>query len=237
MPFDRLNIDFKLNPAVISVDLVEDMEQMQPYGAGNPTPVLGLFNMVLTNIIPLSNNKHLRLVLTRGTVTLSAMLFFTSTAEFPYEKGETLDLAVTLDINEYNGNRSVSVIVKDIKTHDEDALGILQSRRIFESFCSGAAVDKDQLRAILPARDDFALLYRYLRQRQGYNFRAETLVSRLNNRLSYGKIRVALEAMNELGLIRISEGLKSCRISLNRVTGKVNLESAQIIKKLREVTQ
>lgn len=237
MPFDRLNIDFKLNPAVITVDLVEDMEQMQPYGAGNPTPVLGLFNMVLTNIIPLSNNKHLRLVLTRGTVTLSAMLFFTSTGEFPYEKGETLDLAVTLDINEYNGNRSVSVIVKDIKTHGEDALGILQSRRVFESFCSGSAVDKEQLRGILPARDDFALLYRYLRQRQGYNFRAETLVSRLNNRLSYGKIRVALEAMNELGLIRISEGLKSCRISLNRVTRKVNLESAQIIKKLREVTQ
>ena len=43
--------------------------------------------------------------------------------------------------------------------------------------------------------------------------------------------------MNELGLIRIHEGLKTCRITLNSVAGKVNLENASIIKKLREVTQ
>ena len=43
--------------------------------------------------------------------------------------------------------------------------------------------------------------------------------------------------MNDLGLIRIMEGIRSNRITLNRVAGKVNLESAPIIKRLREVTQ
>ena len=36
MPFDRLNIDCKLNPASISVDLVRSLLHLQPYGAGNP---------------------------------------------------------------------------------------------------------------------------------------------------------------------------------------------------------
>ncbi|MBQ1943911.1 MAG: hypothetical protein II346_02735, partial [Ruminococcus sp.] len=69
------------------------------------------------------------------------------------------------------------------------------------------------------------------------NARHTTLVGRLQNRLSYGKIRVALEAMNELGLIQIQEGLKTNRITLRRVSRKVDLSSASIIKKLREVTQ
>ena len=237
MPFDTLHIDCKLNPAAISLDLVGELNVMKPYGAGNPTPVFGFFNMVLTNIIPLSNNKHLRLVLSRGSVSMSAMLFFTSTEDFPYEKGEVLDIAATLEINEYNDRSSVSVIVKDVKAHDEDAGQILSSGRIFETFCRGGRLPREELQSILPDREDFALLYRYLRDRGGYNRRTETLVGRLQNRLSYGKIRVALEAMNELGLIQIQEGLKTNRITLRRVSRKVDLSSASIIKKLREVTQ
>lgn len=237
MPFDTLHIDCKLNPAAISLDLVGELNVMKPYGAGNPTPVFGFFNMVLTNIIPLSNNKHLRLVLSRGSVSMSAMLFFTSTEDFPYEKGEVLDIAATLEINEYNDRSSVSVIVKDVKAHDEDAEQILSSGRIFETFCRGGRLRREELQSILPDREDFALLYRYLRDRGGYNRRTETLVGRLQNRLSYGKIRVALEAMNELGLIQIQEGLKTNRITLRRVSRKVDLSSASIIKKLREVTQ
>lgn len=237
MPFDCLNIDFKLNPSGISLELAEELTVLQPYGAGNPTPVFGLYNMILANIIPVSNNKHLRLVMNRGGSTVSAMLFFTSTEEFPYNKGEALDLAVTLEVNEYNGSRSASVIVKDVKAHSDDAQGILESRRVFETFCRGGSVDREQLRAILPDRNDFALLYRFLRGNQGYFHPAETIVSRLDNRLSYGKIRVALEAMNELGLIRIDEGLKGCRVTMNTVAGKVDLGSANIIKRLREVTK
>ena len=236
MPFDCLHIDCKLNPAAISVELVEELAVLQPYGAGNPTPVFGFYNMVLTNIVPLSNNKHLRLVLTRGGVTMSAMLFFTSTDEFPYEKGELLDIAATLDINEYNSKRSVSVIIKDVKAHSENPQEILTGKRVFECFCRGGSLSRKQLRELLPDRNDFALLYRFLREHNGYRHAAETLVSRLQNRISYGRIRVALEAMNELGLIRIEEGLKSARILLNPVSGKVDLETATIIKKLREVT-
>ena len=234
MPYDALNIDCKLNPASLSVDLVSELSKLQPFGAGNPTPVFGFFNMTLTNIIPLSNNKHLRLVFSRQKTTFSAMMFFTSTDEFPYEKGSILDLAASLDINEYNGSRCVSVIIKDVKRHQDDALKILESRRVYETFCRGGALSKGELQSLLPDRNDFALLYRFLREHSGYTYPIETLPGQLGYRLSYGKIRVAAEALNELGLIEIREGLKSCRITLNRVNGKVDLETASIIKKIRE---
>lgn len=234
MPFDKLNIECKLNPAYISLDLVEALEYMQPYGAGNPTPIFGLYNMILTNIIPLSNNKHLKLTFSRNNTTINAMKFFTSTDEFPYKKGDVLDLAVTFDTNEYNGNVSVSIIIKDIKPSSVDTAACLESLRNFERFCSGNKLTHEQVLDILPDRNDFALLYRFLRQNNGYFYPINTLVYRLDNKLSFGKIRVILEAMNELGLIEIFEGLKSSSIKLLPVHDKVSIDSASIITRLKE---
>ena len=235
MPYDKINIECKLNPAYINLDLIDSLSLMQPYGAGNPTPVFGLYNMTLKNITPLSANRHLRLTLSRNNIQITAMKFFTSTEEFPYKIGETLDLAVNLDRNEFNGNVSVSVIVKDIKSSDCDTEKLLDSRTNYEDFCRGKQLDRSQLSDLMPDRNDFALLYRYLKSNGGYAFETATLAHMLDNRLSFGKIKVILEAMRELRLIEISEGMKTSKISVLPVNGRVDLESAPIIKKLREV--
>lgn len=237
MPFDKLNIECKLNPAFINLELAESLSYLQPFGAGNPTPVFGLYNMTLTNIIPLSNNKHLKLIFSRGNSTITAMKFFTSTDEFPYVRGDVLDLAVTLDTNEYNGTTSVSVIIKAIKANADDTEEILKSQRVYEDFYMGNTPEKEMLLSITPNRDDFALLYRFLKASTGYGFPAQTLVHKLDNKLSFGKIRVILKAMSELGLIQICEGLRGTRIKMLEVAGKVQLETADIIKRLKEVSQ
>lgn len=236
MPYDSVKIDCKINPAYISTDLVSDLSFLEPFGAGNPTPQIGLYNMTLKNIIPLSNNKHLKLNLTRNGTNITAMKFNTSLEEFPFEIGDVLDLAATLSINEYNGNRSVSVYVNEIKSSSDDNERQLESLRLFEDFCSGNRISGEQAKSILPSRDDFALMYRFLRQNGGYSFPVETLVHKLSNKLDYGKIRVIIEAMNELRLIEIIEGTNSCKINLLNVKNKVDLGSAKIIKALSEVS-
>ena len=165
------------------------------------------------------------------------MMFFTSSQEFPFQKGETVDIAATLDISEYGGNRSVSVIVKDVKASADDTEAILESGRIFEDFCRTAVKNKNELRTILPERADFAEVYRYLRSQGEFHHKPEHMVHVFGNRISYGKIRVILEAMKQLGLIEFAEGIKSSRISLLSVSGRVDLETADIIRKIREALQ
>lgn len=237
MPFDKLNIECKLNPAFISVDMVEELSRLQPYGAGNPTPVFGFYNMKIQDIIPLSNNKHLRLQLVRNNTRITAMMFFTSAQEFPYRTGDIVDIAATLDINEYGGNRSVSVIIKDIKSNSDDTGRILESGRIFEDFCRGTVQNKDKLAQILPQRSDFADVYRFIRSVREYNHKPEHMVHIFNNRIPYGKIKVILYALRELGLIAYTEGLKQSRVCLRNTGGRVDLESARIIRKIREELQ
>lgn len=234
MPYDRLTVDCKLNPAYAGVELVDSLSLLEPFGSGNPAPVFGFYHMTVQNIIPLSNNKHIKLELTREGARMEVLWFGMSTDLFPYKRGEQVDIAAALDANVYNGERTLSVILRDIKASDDNPERMLLSQRAFERFCMGEQLDNPSIRALTPSREEFALLYRFLRAEGGLHAPLDTLPHRLGGKLSLGKIRVILEAMNELGLVEIREGIRTCAVTLKPVTAKVNLESAQIIKKLKE---
>lgn len=233
MPFNACNIDCKLNPALLNVQLIEPLNYLAPYGAGNPTPMFGLYKMTLALVTPLSQNKHLRLQFKRNNSTVTVMKFFTTQQEFPYVAGDVLDLAVTLDINEFNGQRNLSIIAKEIKPSALDTEKFLQSQRNYEDFKLGLKLSPEQIDDLLPNREDFAILYVFLRKTGGYAFPIETLVHKLDYKLSIGKIRVILDAMSELSLVTVSEGINSAQIRVSQVSKKVDLNSADTIIKLR----
>ena len=78
IPAPTLELDCKLNPAQLNVQMAADLSILEPYGAGNPTPLFGLFNMTLRDIREIGGGKHLRLTLSRGESTVVAMKFSTS---------------------------------------------------------------------------------------------------------------------------------------------------------------
>ncbi len=234
MPYDCFRIDCRLNPAIISEELVYQISLLQPFGAGNPTPVFGFFEMQLEAIIPMGNNKHLRLQVSKGGNSLKVMQFFTAPEEFPFIKGDIIDIAATLEINEYNGVKSVSVVAKDIKASADDSEKLLNANRAFEEFIGGKPLSKRIIERLTPTREDFAQLYRFLQACRGYRPAIDSLVHKLGGRLNLGKIRVMLEAMRQLGLIEMEEGITGASIVLNQVKGKVSLESAPVMKALKE---
>ena len=234
MPYDCFRIDCRLNPAIISEELVYQISLLQPFGAGNPTPVFGFFEMQLEAIIPMGNNKHLRLQVSKGGNSLKVMQFFTALEEFPFIKGDIIDIAATLEINEYNGVKSVSVVAKDIKASADDSEKLLNANRAFEKFIGGKPLSKRIIERLTPTREDFAQLYRFLQACRGYRLAIDSLVHKLGGRLNLGKIRVMLEAMRQLGLIEMEEGITGASIVLNQVKGKVSLESAPVMKALKE---
>lgn len=236
MPYDNLKIDCKLNPAYIDVELAKSLSYLQPFGAGNPTPVLAICNLTIKSITPLSNNKHLKITFMSGRNYIQALKFFCSTEDFPYNIGDRVDIAVTLDVNVYKNTESLSVIIKDIKFADVDYKDYIDSLRVFESFCRGEQVNNDALKTIIPDRNDFAVVYRFLKQEKNLlNISLDVIARKLNNAVSYGKLKVILEAMNDLKLIALYEDMYKTQVKLLEVNSKVNLEDASIIKSLKEV--
>ena len=237
IPAPTLELDCKLNPSQLSVGMAAELSMLEPYGAGNPTPLFGLFRMTIRDIRELGGGKHLRLTLSRGETTLFAMRFSASLKEFPYTVGDVVDLAVTLDVNVYNNTESLSVFIRDIRFSDLDEDRYIASKELFESFCRGDKLSAEAVRSLIPDRSEFAVVYRFLSAAGGYRHPVDTLLYRLGGGISYGKLRVILESMNELGLIRIDEGMYDCVILMCHVDGKVNLNDSLIMNKLREVSE
>lgn len=233
MPLPSISLDCKLNPSLLELSLLDSITALEPFGAGNPVPVFGLYNMYIQSIRELSGGKHLKLTVARGDTQVTVLYFNTDLASFGYSIGDTVDIAVTLDKNEYMGAVSLSVIARDIKLSSTDNGAMLLNERIFERFSTGRFISSDEAREIMPDRNDFAVVYRYIKSIGSYSGKIENIAVKLN--VPLGKLRTILTAMQELGLAEVCEGIKSAYVALLNVEGKVDIAKAPIITELREV--
>ncbi|MBR5262339.1 MAG: single-stranded-DNA-specific exonuclease RecJ [Clostridia bacterium] len=223
-------IDFKINPSFVNVELLEVIGLLEPFGAGNPQPVFGLYNMTLTDITPIGAGKHLRLTLSRGDATLSAVMFRMTHHEFPYVVGDVIDVAATFDSNEYLGQIRLSIIVKNIKLHDMDEDVLFTGIHCFNDLMHGVHGD---YASALPDRDFIARVYKFIRGNGKWRYDNEILCKRLNLTASdYAKVCVSVEALLELGTLVCDDGGNICLPDENI---KVNLDDAPVLKRIREI--
>lgn len=234
MPFPIQNVDFKLNPACVNVEMLETVEQLEPFGAGNPQPIFGLYNMTVSDIQPIGNGKHLRVILERNGVSLQTLKFRTIQAEFPFVKGDVVDAAVGLEPNEYLGQLRVSVLLKNIKLHDMVEEDLFASMRDFSMLMRGKS-DGFDASILIPQRETTAKIYRYIRSVGRWNYDIETLCQRLDFWAEdYGQVAVSVEAMLEMGIIKRDE---NGGLSAPKMNEKVNLQDAPVLKRLTELSK
>lgn len=235
MPYNILHIDCKLNPNQLDLSILDCLSYIEPCGASNPSPIFGLYNMTVIATKEIGNGKHMRITLSRGQgqVPVYAVYFNHNFQSCSYRNGDIVDVAVSLDRNIYNGQENLSVIIKDIKYSQSNNEELIDSERIFDKFAKRYRLTKNEVMSILPTRNDFAYVYRFLKQNKGFIYGEYALVNALNYKISMGKLIVILYSMKELGLINWQQGLYQSIIEMKE-SGKVNLEDSVFIKKLKE---
>lgn len=235
MPYNILHIDCKLNPNQLDLSILDCLSYIEPCGASNPSPIFGLYNMTIIATKEIGNGNHMRITLSRGQgqVPVYAVYFNHNFQSCSYRNGDIVDVAVSLDRNIYNGQENLSVIIKDIKYSQSNNEELIDSERIFDKFAKRYRLTKNEVMSILPTRNDFAYVYRFLKQNKGFIYGEYALVNALNYKISMGKLIVILYSMKELGLINWLQGLYQSIIEMKE-SGKVNLEDSVFIKKLKE---
>lgn len=233
VPFPILQLDCRLNPVYLTLDMIDAVSALEPFGAGNPQPLFGLFRMRLEAVQPVGGGKHLRLRFSRGGTQVTAMRFGVAPAEFPYQIGDVVDLAVRAARNEFRGKADVSIQIHAMRLSglDEDAL--FQEERLYEAYRRGELHTVEQAGRALPTREQTAQIYRMLRANGGWRFGAEMLCLRLTGRGgNLCQVMVALDAMEELHLIQRADG---GNILLPPDKIKVNLDDSLILQGLRAI--
>ena len=72
-------------------------------------------NLKIDSIRALSEGKHLKLTLKDENYIIDAIGFNMGNLSEQYKLDDKVDVVGTLDINTFNGNRNIQIILKDIK--------------------------------------------------------------------------------------------------------------------------
>lgn len=203
-----LMLDCKLNPAYINAQLAESLEALEPFGAGNPQPVFGIFGVRITGIKPVGEGKHLRMSFTKGNTQFCAMKFSTTLKELPYREGDTVDLAVKIDKNEFRGEIRASVQIKDMRFSGIDEDKLFKSRALYEKYMRGETLTCHEARFLTPSRDFLLGVFNFLKNYGGWQFGIESMLVRTNCPAeNLCKMQISVDVLCELGLIRQERGI------------------------------
>ncbi len=170
VPAPCLQIDCETRFSDITLRSAEEIFALEPYGCANPQPLFCLRGARIESVTALSLGKHTKLIISDpddDTVTRTAMVFGCRTEDFVYRAGDMVDLAFTLEINEFRGERSAQMLVSDMhpvcacETHEQ------RQMRVYAQILSGIpALTEDCAAAeqMLPGREDCRAVWLYLRE-------------------------------------------------------------------------
>ena len=136
-----IEIDLEVYPNDISIDLVEEISQMEPFGASNKSPVFAMKNLkIKQKRLMGENNDHLRITAEVNGIQFNCIRW--QQGDIPLVVGDNFDLAFHPQINIYRDEVSVQLIVDDIhsellkeeKENNEIGLKIYDHRKKTDIF-------------------------------------------------------------------------------------------------------
>jgi len=105
-------IDSELSFADVGDALLKDLAGLEPHGPSNPEPVF-LARHVSVVSRRIVGENHLKLYLRQGNRALPAIGF--GLADVPVGEGSTLDILFSPEHNEWNGNTSIQLRLRDLR--------------------------------------------------------------------------------------------------------------------------
>ena len=111
-----LKIDFEVEkPELLTVQNVEALERLEPFGNGNPPPCLCIKGVEISSAQSIGSGKHTRLRVEKAGKSLDCIFFSMPTEKLGISEGMIADIAFEPQINEFRGRCSVQLHVLDIR--------------------------------------------------------------------------------------------------------------------------
>lgn len=99
--------DVEASLGELDESVVQEIAQLEPFGSGNPQPILQTAHVHVTNQRQMGQDgQHVKLTVEKDSASIE-MLAFNAPEHFFQEPGATVSVWYQLDINEWNGRRTV----------------------------------------------------------------------------------------------------------------------------------
>ncbi len=196
-------VEAEITEEEITMEIIEEIASLEPFGAKNPEPIFVLREAIIMDIAPLSQGKHTRLSLQKGSYHFSAICFGYNLPAEGFVLHDRIDLVCTIGINEYRGNKNIQLIVRDID-FSEWSWNELQT--IEDEFDEMRAGLRRCAGEDIPTRAEFTSVYKTMLDegyRRGKRISIMKFLAPIPH-ITYLKARIALEVFAEAELISLT---------------------------------
>jgi len=218
------------NPAVLSMEGVEALDELEPCGSDNEKPLMCICDAVLESAIPIGNGKHLRIRIVKNGVGFDCVFFSHSMDELGVLKNARVDICFTPQINDFRSHRSVQLLVADIRPSET----LSQCRDILEH----GEIRVNEYRVFRPKREELAFVWKKLQSAGGhmeldYN---ELAVNYFERIITPVKLCLCIEIFNELKLLKVNvrNGGVGCSVCESGI--KTELDKSPLFRLLWDIS-
>ncbi|MDR0222182.1 MAG: single-stranded-DNA-specific exonuclease RecJ [Oscillospiraceae bacterium] len=231
MPNVEIRADGRPGANDITVENVEKLDVLQPFGEGNPVPVFFLPNCLIKGKRPLKSGKYTAFDIEYDGRGFKALDFGRAYADFWYKAGDRADLMASLGINEYNGVTDISVKVVDMRLSGLNQEKYFAAGETYERLARGEEIDGKLIGRVIPGEEQIKKVYDIAKNAS----RLEEIAQRaLKENINYCVTRIITDIFHETGLIELNRAAGSVRL---RKTGrKADLSRSATLIKLKALT-
>lgn len=199
MPEAELYADLRVTGNMLTVGNIESLNRLEPLGEGFAKPVFLLENCEIKEKRPLKDGKYISLDVKNGNSAFRAVSFKISYSDFAAEIGDSIDIIVHAEINEYNDNKSVQLKLLDYRPTGFREDRFFAAKRVSDAILRGEDFDKRLLPRIVPqSREDLMKIYDLLRKNNGRLTLEQLAV--FNGSVNYCMLKIAVTAFCEANL-------------------------------------
>lgn len=109
-----LQIDALLDPMVLNLSLMEEIDKLAPFGMGNPVPVFASPEATISRGPWTLKDRHLKMQLMGANSSLDAIWWNRAEAGSSLAQGNRVEIAYTLSRDSYQGRSKLLLTVKDL---------------------------------------------------------------------------------------------------------------------------
>lgn len=233
-----LTVSAVLEVEQISLNLAHQLQKLEPYGMENPQPLFVTREVLLEELMPLANVRHLRLTLEKNGYQFTGLMFGHTLRELRCSAGDLVDIVYALDIHAGKQSEQLQLIIKKIEVSQCCLMEGYEKE--YEQFMAGTLERLPE--PAIPDRKDVIDVYSYLLRTMGEADadmpRYPTVMARRISRVfgkpfHYSQLMLSLGVLSELKMVELSPMGRQVRIQVNCCNEKKNLTQSALWKRLK----
>ena len=113
---NKLNLDEELDLETLSLETVKSFERLAPFGMDNQKPVFYIKDFHVESARTMgAGNTHLKLKISKGEASFEVVAFGQGRWATEFAQTKNLELAVTLSVNQWNGQTALQLMMVDAR--------------------------------------------------------------------------------------------------------------------------